>query len=94
MEGFLAQALEKNAKATPLVEAAQRFWLALQGVKNIKSLGTLLDNPQYRSGLIAAAGFSQKASGHLSKEELDDAIKRVFLTLSETSGEAFREEIC
>ena len=93
MEGFLAQALEKNAKATPLVEAAKRFWLALQSVKNIKSLDTLLDNPQYRSGLIAAAGFSQKASGHLSKEELDDAIKRVFLTLSETSGEVFREEI-
>jgi hypothetical protein len=93
VEGFLAQALEKNARAAPLVEAGRRFWPALQSVKNIKSLDTLLDNPQYRSGLIAAAGFSQKASGHLSKEELDDAIKRVFLTLSKTSGEAFREEI-
>ncbi len=93
MEGFLAQALVKIGKAVPFVETAHKFWAALQNVENISTLDTLLDNPQYRRGLIAAAGFSQKAATHLTKEELDDAIKRVFSTLAETVGEGFREEI-
>jgi type II restriction enzyme len=93
VEGFLSQALAKSTKAAPLVEATHKFWLALQSVQDINSLDKLLDNPRYRSGLIAAAGFSQKATNHLTKEELDEAIKRVFLALSQTSGETFREEI-
>ena len=93
VEGFLSQALAKNAKAAPLVEASHRFWIALQSVRDINSLDHLLDDEQYRTGLIAAAGFSQKATSHLTKQEVDAAIKRVFLTLSENSGEAFREEI-
>lgn len=93
VEGFLSQALAKNAKAAPFIEAAHKFWMALQSVKDVNTLDTLLDNPKYRNGLVTAAGFSQKAVGHLTKQELDEAIKRVFLSLSENTGEAFREEI-
>lgn len=93
VEGFLLQALAKTSKATPYSEAAAKFHQALQKVRDINTLDVLLDDPNYRGGLIAAAGFSLKATSHLTKEELDEAIKRVFLTLKDKFGEAFREEI-
>jgi hypothetical protein len=93
VEGFLKQALAKTEKATPYSEAAMRFHEALQRVKDIDTLDTLLDDPNFRPGLIAAAGFSLKATGHLTKDELDEAIKKVFSTLRDKSGEAFRDEI-
>ncbi len=93
VEGFLKQALAKTDKATPYSEAATRFHEALQRVENINTLDLLLDDTNYRAGLIAAAGFSLKATAHLTKEELDEAIKRVFSTLRDKFGEAFREEI-
>ena len=93
VEGFLKQALAKTEKATPYSEAATLFHQALQRVADINTLDTLLDDPNYRAGLIAAAGFSQKATAHLTKEELDDAIKKVFSTFKDKFGEGFREEI-
>jgi hypothetical protein len=93
VEGFLKQALAKTEKATPYSEAATKFYEALQRVEDIHTLDALLDDPNYRSGLIAAAGFSLKAATHLTKNELDEAIKKVFSTLRETFGDAFREEI-
>ncbi len=93
VEGFLKQALAKTQKATPYSEAATKFHQALQKVKDINTLDTLLDDKNYRGGLIAAAGFSLKATSHLTKQELDEAIKSVFSTLRDNFGEAFREEI-
>jgi type II restriction enzyme len=93
VEGFLKQALAKTEKATPYSEAATKFHQALQKVQDINTLNVLLDDLNYRSGLIAAAGFSLKAAAHLTKEELDDAIKKVFSTLKDKFGESFREEI-
>ena len=93
VEGFLTQAIAKTTKAVPFVEEGHKFWLALQTVKDVDTLDTLLDNPKYRNGLIAAAGLSQKATNHLSKDEIDDAVKKVFLSVGERSGETFREEI-
>ncbi|MBV9851674.1 MAG: hypothetical protein JO250_18550 [Armatimonadetes bacterium] len=89
-DGFLSQALAKTEKATPYVENAQLLWTALQKVERVE---TLLDLPQFRDDLITAAGFSEKARGHLNKEELDEAVKRVFDTLFAQAGAAFREEI-
>lgn len=93
VEGFLKQALAKTDKATPYSEKAARFHEALQRVESIETIDALLDDVNYRAGLIAAAGFSLKATGHLSKDELDEAIKEVFSTLRDQFGEAFREEI-
>ncbi len=93
VEGFLKQALAKTQKATPYSEAATKFHQALQKVKDINTLDVLLDDNDYRGGLIAAAGFSLKSASHLTKQELDEAIKRVFSTLRDNFGEAFREEI-
>jgi type II restriction enzyme len=91
--GFLTQALEKTRKATLYSEAATEFYRALQNIENINTLDVLLDDDNYRDGLIAAAGFSLKAKSHITRQELDEAIKRVFSTLRDNFGEAFREEI-
>ncbi len=93
VEGFLKQALTKTGKATPYSEAASRLHEVLQRVHDIETLDVILDDERYRPGLIAAAGFSTKATNHLTKEELDNAIKEVFSTLKDQLGEAFREEI-
>lgn len=93
VEGFLKQALTKTQKATPYSEAATKFHQALQKVEDINTLDVLLADENYRVGLIAAAGLSLKATSHLTKQELDDAIKSVFSTLRDNFGEAFRDEI-
>ena len=93
VEGFLKQALTKTGKATLYSEAASRLHEVLQRVHDIETLDVILDDERYRPGLIAAAGFSTKATNHLTKEELDNAIKEVFSTLKDQLGEAFREEI-
>jgi type II restriction enzyme len=93
VEGFLKQALTKTGKATLYSEAASRLHEVLQRVRDIETLDVILDDQRYRPGLIAAAGFSTKAKNHLTKEELDNAIKKVFSTLKDQLGEAFREEI-
>ncbi len=93
VKGFLKQALTKTGKATLYSEAASRLHEALQRVEDIETLDVILDDEKYRAGLIAAAGFSTKATNHLTKEELDNAIKEVFSTLKDQFGEGFREEI-
>ncbi len=49
--------------------------------------------PELGNHLISAAGFSLKAKGHLSKPELDSAIKRVLEEVKSQAGDDFREEI-
>ena len=88
--GFLSQALTKTDKATPFIEKAKRLWSALQDVQDINSL---LTNSEFRSDLIAATGFSQKACNQLSKTELDSALRDVLGRLLTTAGTEFREEI-
>lgn len=88
--GFLAQALKKTEMATPYTEDAATFRQALQRTEDINALDTLLDDPEFRPGLIAAAGFSQKAAKYMTKGELDNAIKTVFVTLRERGDETLR----
>ena len=89
-DGFLAQALAKTEKAIPYIQNAQSLWAALQKVEQVE---TLLGLPQFRDDLVTAAGFSEKARGHLSDAELNDAVRTVFDTLFAQAGAAFREEI-
>ena len=89
-DGFLSQALAKTEKAVPYVEKAQLLQAALQKVEQVE---TLLGLPQFRDDLITAAGFSEKARGHLSDTELNGAVKTVYDTLFAQTGTAFRKEI-
>ncbi len=74
-EGFLSQAQAKTQKAAPVVGQAKLLLAALHKVANVESL---LKLKEFRSDLIAAAGFSAKARGHLSDAELDAAVSEVF----------------
>lgn len=71
--GFLDQALEKSKAADPYVEEALEFW------KRLQEHGTAdeaINDPELRSPLVTAAGFSDKAQSHLTSDELDAAIKK------------------
>jgi hypothetical protein len=89
-EGFLRQAQAKTERATPYVEEAQ---LLLKALHEVASIELLLKNHQFRDDLIVAAGFSDKAIGHLSAAELDAAVKSVFEKVAASAGTAFREKI-
>jgi hypothetical protein len=82
-EGFISQALAKADKAQPYIEDARQFWLGLQQVESLEKLGEIT---QYRQYLIAAAGLSTKAVGHMSEQEISEAINRVLAALEQKAA--------
>jgi type II restriction enzyme len=89
-DGFTSQALAKTVRAEPYVERAKQFSQALQQVTEVNGL---LDLREYKPELIAAAGFSDKSRSHLSPEELDTELQRVFEAILQQAGAQFREEV-
>lgn len=77
--GFLAQALEKGNRASPFIARAKELSSLLS---DIQSVDEILQLGRFRDELIAAAQISEKASTHLSREELDEAVEQVLNTLS------------
>jgi type II restriction enzyme len=88
--GFISIALEKNRRATPYVEEARALQLRLKATKTPNDLIGFSD---IRIGLIAAAGISDKAAGHLGEEGCNDAIKEFVENFLIPAGEKFREEL-
>ncbi len=83
----------KTKEAVPFVAEAKRFMHALAGVQSERDLQSLLADPATRDALISAAGLSNKARGHLSKEEQDQAALNVLHQFFSTEEADFREEI-
>src|SRR3989338_3627307 len=73
-DGFLAQALQKTERASPLIKEAKIFYNALQKVDSVDDLLTI---SRLRNDLARACGFSDKARTKLTESELNGAIKRV-----------------
>src|SRR5438309_11918516 len=69
--GFVALALEKNRRATPYVAEARALKSAASKAKVPMDL---LKLPAIRSGMLTAAGVSDKAAGHLQESDKDEAI--------------------
>ncbi|MCK4626546.1 MAG: hypothetical protein KAV00_14600 [Phycisphaerae bacterium] len=69
--GFLAQALRKTKKAAPYVAQAHRL---LDELKEINTPGDLIGLDDIRDELVTAAGFSDKAAGYFSNDELEDSL--------------------
>src|SRR5258708_2883803 len=70
--GFIALALEKNRRATPFVEQAR----ALKSVVSLVSAPSdLLTMDAIQPALLAAAGLSDKAIGHLQQEDKTEALR-------------------
>ncbi|GHV55817.1 hypothetical protein AGMMS49579_19500 [Spirochaetia bacterium] len=88
--GFIAIALEKNRQATPFIAEAR----VLQNrAKKAKSPADLLQIPDIRNGLIAAAGISDKAAGHLGDEGCTEAIQEFVKNFLVPAGDKFNEEL-
>lgn len=88
--GFVAMALEKNRRATPLIEEAR----ALKAAASVaRSPEDLLNIPNIRSALLVAASVSDKACNHLIDEDKDAAIQKLLEKYLIPAGEAFVEEL-
>lgn len=88
--GFIAIALEKNRRATPYVEEAR---VLQHRIIKIESPDKLLDVLDIRNGLIAAAGLSDKAAGHLGEDGCTVAIKEFIEKFLIPAGDKFKEEL-
>ncbi len=88
--GFVALALEKNRRATPYVAEAR----ALQEAASIaKSPADLLKIQGIETGLLTAAGLSDKALEHLMPEDKTEAIQGLVKNFLEPAGAKFVEEL-
>lgn len=87
--GFLSIALEKNIAGDPYIQNATEF-------KTIASQTTdpdeLLDMPEVRPFLLAAAGLSDKALNHLDEEDKTFAIKELIERYLKPARENYIDE--
>jgi len=81
--GFVALALEKNRKATPYVAEARALQTAASAAKTPAGL---LKIKGIESGLLTAAGLSDKAFNHLLPEDRKEAIKGLIKNFLEPAG--------
>lgn len=88
--GFVAQALEKNRRATPLVWEAR----ALKATASrAKTPAELLNMAEIQEALLTAAGVSDKAAGHLEEADKIEAIAGLIGNFLEPEGDNFVEEL-
>lgn len=88
--GFVALALEKNRRATPFVAEAR----ALQEAASKANVpADLLKMQNIETGLLAAAGISDKALEHLLPEDKTQAIQGLVKNFLEPAGAKFVEEL-
>lgn len=89
-KGFLEQATQKTEKAVPYTEKARAFYKALMSVNSIEEI---IDLKEFRTDLMAACGFSDKARAKLTDQELDEVIEKVLNDIYSVAQQDFREEI-
>lgn len=88
--GFVALALEKNHRATPLVGEAR----ALQeAASHAMTPIDLLKIKGIENGLLTAAGLSDKAITHLQPEDKVNAVRELIKNFLEPAGTKFVEEL-
>lgn len=88
--GFVALALEKNRRATPYVAEARALKSA---ASKVKAPIDLVKIEGIRSGLLTAAGISDKAAGHLQDSDKDEAVAGLIGKYLEPAGANFVEEL-
>jgi hypothetical protein len=88
--GFVALALERNRRATPYVDQARALQIAALSAK------TPADLPKIQgieSGLLTAAGLSDKSLTHLQPQDKRDALEGLIKNFLEPAGAKFVEEL-
>ena len=87
--GFIAFALEKNRRSTPLIESAKAFRHLAARAKTAKEL---LSIPEIRPALLTAAGLSDKALNYFDEPAKNIAINELIKNFLEPAGEHFIDE--
>ncbi len=88
--GFLAIALEKGRRAAPYVEEARALAAHIAAVSKAEDIA---GRQELRAALVAAAGLSDKAAGHLGEEGCAIAIREFTEKFLIPAGAKFREEL-
>jgi len=88
--GFVALALEKNRRATPLVAQARALKVS---ASKAETATQLIDIPDIQPALLTAAGVSNKASAHLQLRDKTQAIQKLIEDFLEPAGANFVEEL-
>lgn len=88
--GFVSLALEKNYRATPFIAEARALQEAAFQVKSPFELTKITG---VESGLLTAAGLSDKAINHLQAEDKITAIQQLIKNFLEPAGAKFVEEL-
>ena len=88
--GFVALALEKNRRATPLVAEARALKAAASRARN--PIG-LLGIAEIQTALLTAAGVSDKAAKHLEPSNKQEAVEGLIRKYLEPAGANFVEEL-
>ena len=88
--GFVALALEKNHRATPFIDDAR---VLQEAASHAKNPADLLNIKGIESGLLTAAGLSDKASVHLRPEDKVIAVQELVKNFLEPAGVKFVEEL-
>jgi len=88
--GFIAFALEKNRRSTPIIESAKSFKVLASKAKTAKDL---LNISEIQPALLTAAGLSDKAVNHFNDEDKKKAISGLIENFLEPAGKHFVDEV-
>jgi type II restriction enzyme len=88
--GFIAFALEKNRRSTPIIESAKSFKILASKAKTAKEL---LKITEIQPALLTAAGLSDKAINYFNAEDKKKAISGLIENFLEPAGEYFVDEV-
>jgi type II restriction enzyme len=88
--GFIAFALEKNRRSTPIIESAKSLKILASKAKTVKDLQNILE---IQPALLIAAGLSDKATNYFNEEDKKIAISGLIENFLEPAGEHFVDEV-
>lgn len=88
--GFINFALEKNKRATPIVESAKSLKVLASKASTPKALLKITD---IRPALLTAAGLSDKAFSYFTEKDKDVAINELIRNFLEPAGKYFIDEL-
>ena len=88
--GFVTAALEKNRLADPFVDEARTLKVK---ASKAKTAYDLLNIEDIQSGLLTAAGVSDKATSHLKPEDHAVVTREFIRNFLEPAGEKFVEDL-
>lgn len=87
--GFIAFALEKNRRSTPIIEEVKTLKVLASQAKTAKDL---LNIPQIKPALLTAAGLSDKALNYFNEQDKEKAILGLIENFLEPAGTSFVDE--